>query len=156
MQKSPKINGTKIRKARSFSNSFQVRRSMAKQTPMPDTTKRMGMRHTFSMPMRGHRPSRVWSFSMKKMCLGPGLKPHDHVVKNQQTQRKNAQPVEVMASHFIIFYSKNCDGSQSAFLQTPYVAEINTPYDGFPNTDDTLKFRFEWEDENFGIALSAR
>jgi putative transposase len=54
------------------SSSFQLRRSMAKQTAMPEIMNKMGIRQTLIMAIGIQRLFRDSSFWMKKKCLAHG------------------------------------------------------------------------------------
>jgi hypothetical protein len=57
---------------------------MAKQTPIPDTIKIMGIRQRLIISMKIHSPSRDCLFWIKKMYMAQGEDPH---------------PVNVIPSH---------------------------------------------------------
>ena len=51
MKKEPKIRGSRIRFARSLSNSFQFLLRMANQTPIPEIMNKSGMRQILIRPI---------------------------------------------------------------------------------------------------------
>ena len=67
-------NGSKIRILLSFSNCLQLRRAIAKDTPMPEIIKRMGIRQMLITPIRIHSFSRESSFWINPIIYAQGWK----------------------------------------------------------------------------------